>query len=124
VIYLDTHVVVWLFAGRKDLLSETAVQLINENDLYVSPMVILEIHLLKEIGRLTVAGDEVSNDLSQRIGLRICDAPFLQIAQAASTQVWTRDPFDRVIVGQATVRDKPLLTKDQTIRDHFQAAVW
>ena len=33
--------VVWLFAGRKDLLSETAAQLINDKDLYVSPMVIL-----------------------------------------------------------------------------------
>ena len=123
-IYLDTHVVVWLFAGRKDLLSETAVQLINDNDLYVSPMVILEIHLLKEIGRLSVAGDEVTEDLSQRIGLRICDVPFPQIVQAAGTQVWTRDPFDRVIVGHATVRDKPLLTKDQTMHDHFRAAIW
>jgi PIN domain nuclease of toxin-antitoxin system len=105
-------------------LSETAAQLINDKDLYVSPMVILEIHRLKEIGRLNVAGDKVSQDLSQRIGLRICDIPFPQIIQAAGTQIWTRDPFDRVIVGQATVRDKPLLTKDQTIRDHFPEAVW
>jgi PIN domain nuclease of toxin-antitoxin system len=37
---------------------------------------------------------------------------------------WTRDPFDRLIVAQAAVRDAPLLTKDRAIRRRYRAAVW
>ncbi|MCB8766407.1 hypothetical protein [Planktothrix agardhii] len=38
-IYLDTHVVVWLYAGLTDKLSNLAKSLINTHDLYISPMV-------------------------------------------------------------------------------------
>ena len=42
-VYLDTHVVTWLYAGRVDLLSEPASRLINEATVVVSPMVALEL---------------------------------------------------------------------------------
>ncbi|HLK10954.1 MAG TPA: hypothetical protein VKW76_06200 [Candidatus Binatia bacterium] len=41
-IYLDTHVVAWLYAGRVDLLSARAIQLVNDEDLRISPAVVLE----------------------------------------------------------------------------------
>jgi PIN domain nuclease of toxin-antitoxin system len=39
-------------------------------------------------------------------------------------QSWTRDPFDRIIVSQAALRNAPLVTRDQVIRDHYSQAVW
>ena len=38
-IYLDTHVVVWLYAGRTDLFPPLAKSQIDGNDLLISPLV-------------------------------------------------------------------------------------
>ena len=37
---------------------------------------------------------------------------------------WTRDPFDRMIVAQAALREAPLLTKDRVLHEHYDRAVW
>jgi PIN domain nuclease of toxin-antitoxin system len=51
-IYLDTHVVVWLYAGDAAVFSPGAKQAINSSPLSVSPVVRLELTYLYEIGRL------------------------------------------------------------------------
>ena len=37
---------------------------------------------------------------------------------------WTRDPFDRIIVAQAKIRNSALVTRDREIRLHYSKAVW
>ena len=123
-IYLDTHVVGWLYAGRTKLLSKRVVRLLERSDLLVSPMVVLELYFLFETGRSSVSGEVVFQDLQQRIGLKVCDAAFPQVALAAAAQSWTHDPFDRVIVGQAALRDRLLVTKDETLHAHYRRAFW
>jgi len=124
VIHLDTHVVVWLFLGRLDLLSEKARAAIDGNDVCISPMVRLETCYLAEIGRLTVAGDTVIDELKRAIGLQISSASFAETVDRALEQTWTRDPFDRLIAAQALVENAPLLTRDRSIRDHCELAIW
>jgi PIN domain nuclease of toxin-antitoxin system len=124
VIYLDTHVVAWLFAGRLDLLSARARQLLEDGSLLISPMVELELEYLFEIGRTTLPGRDVVESLRGEIGLGVCDLPFRRVVSAALGQSWTRDPFDRVVTAHATLRQAPLLTQDRVIRQHYPRAVW
>lgn len=124
VIYLDTHVVVWLYAGLASRLSRRGRELLNRSDLAISPMVVLELQYLYETGRTTEPGNTVIQDLSHRIGLRIGEESFQQIVALASQQIWTRDPFDRLIVGQAAPSQMTLVTKDRTIRAHYSGAFW
>lgn len=124
-IYLDTHVVAWLYAGETDGLTANAAKRINlEDDLRISPAVILELQYLKEIGRLTAGGNAVVRSLGAQVGLQVCDLPFDAVVESALDQHWTRDPFDRLIVAQAAVARAPLLTKDRSIRRHYRQAVW
>jgi PIN domain nuclease of toxin-antitoxin system len=123
-IYLDTHVVAWLYAGQSDLLSPKAAKLIEAEDLRISPMVILELEYLHETGRLTVGGNSVTQSLATQLGLQVCDLPFPAVIESALDQHWTRDPFDRVIVGHAALAASVLLTKDQSIRRHYRQARW
>lgn len=123
-IYLDTHVVVWLYAGDAARLSEPARDLINDNDIALSPIVRMELQYLYEIQRITVTAEEIVSDLSERIGLKICDKPFNVIISGAFGFSWTRDPFDRIIVSHASVNNNILVTKDQTILDHYENARW
>lgn len=123
-IYLDTHVLVWLYAGKKELFPPDIRTLLELNDLLISPFVTLELQYLFEIGRTSKPATELIRDLSWRMGIKVCDLSFPQIVEASLLQSWTRDPFDRIIVGHAQAASKPLLTKDKTILKHFPGAIW
>ena len=123
-IYLDTHVVVWLYGGITERLSQRAKTLINEHDLLISPMVSLELQYLYEIGRITDDSATIMADLAQRVGLRVCNKSFEMIVTRARALSWTRDPFDRIIVAQAELNNNLLLSKDQSIRKNYLHAIW
>lgn len=123
-IYLDTHVVVWLYAGDIDRFPPGVRRLIESSELYVSPAVILELQFLKEIKRLTVESILIIETLSASIGVKVCEHSFVDIIRSSLSQVWTRDPFDRMIVGNAALNDTTLITKDSLIRDNYEHAYW
>ena len=123
-IYLDTHVVVWLYSGRLDALSLRAKASLEQEDLLISPIVLLEMQYLKEIGRIAVPAPDIVQALTRDIGLQVCTLSFPDVVSAALEEDWVRDPFDRLIVGQAKAGNAGLITRDETIRKHFPSAVW
>ncbi len=123
-IYLDTHVVVWLYAGLVDKFSPAIKELINDNALCISPMVRLELQYLHEIQRIAVEADTIVADLSNRIGLNVCEKTFSAVVGQAMTISWTRDPFDRLIVAHAGLNGDVLISKDQRILDNYLHARW
>lgn len=124
VIHLDTNVVIWLYSGYLDQLSDTAKETIEAHALTISPMVVLELNYLNEVGRLKEGAQIVINDLHDRIGLSVDSTPFALVVDVAAQMKWTRDPFDRLITAQAAVYQNILLTKDDAIRDHYAKALW
>lgn len=123
-IYLDTHAVVFVYEGDLGRLSGDALRAIEEeDDLRISPMVLLELELLHEIKRIRTAPRRLMESLANDIGLKICDAPFAAVANKASEERWTRDPFDRLIVAQARLAAAALITRDREIRTHYSAAI-
>jgi PIN domain nuclease of toxin-antitoxin system len=123
-IYADTHVVAWLYAGRADLIPPRARALLEDNSMLVSPMVALELEYLFETGRTAEPARRVLHTLGREIGLQVCDLPFPDVVEVAARQSWTRDPFDRIIVAQAALRRAPLVTRDAAIRAHYTRALW
>ena len=123
-IYLDTHIVVWLYAGLVEKFSQSIKRLMNENELYISPMVRLELQYLYEIQRITANAHTIVTDLSDRIGIRVCDKDFNAIVNQALRYTWTRDPFDRLITANAALNDNVLISKDQNILGNYPHARW
>lgn len=123
-IYLDTHVVVWAYAGETGRFPARVCEEIERNDLLISPLVLLELQYLKEIGRLTVDPGLIFESLASSIGLKICDLSLMRVVSEAMTQTWTRDPFDRMIVAGAKARDAALISKDQHILANYGKAFW
>ena len=123
-IYLDTHIVVWLYAGLVPRFSQSIKVLINENEVNISPIVRLELQFLFDIQKVTIDANTIVADLSNRMGLRICDKDFNAIISQAMTLSWTRDPFDRVIVANAGLNDNILISKDQNILANYAHARW
>jgi len=104
-IYLDTHVLVWLYEGRIEKISDRAKLLIEENDLLTSPINILELQYLHEIKRINVGAQEIITDLEVRLGLKLDDNAFIHIVEQSFSISWTSDPFDRLLVASAQLRN-------------------
>lgn len=123
-IYLDTHVVVWLYERSVRKLSQKARKAVEEGDLLISPAVLLELEILFELGRLRCGAGEISSRLKSEIALQVCDHPFLEVVQHALKVHWTRDPCDRLIVAHALAGGGRLVTGDDHINKHLSCAVW
>lgn len=123
-IHLDTHVVLWLYAGQVERLPAGVQEGLRCGPLAVSPMVVLELQYLHETGRIAEPAAVVMGDLRARAGLRVAATPFERVAEVALGLTWTRDPFDRLIAAQAQAEDATLFTADRTLRQHLPHAVW
>jgi PIN domain nuclease of toxin-antitoxin system len=123
-VYVDTHVLVWIAKGEDHHLSSSARESIENDDLVVSPAVMLELELLHEIGRLRASAEKTFSFLESEIGLSVCIMPFHEVVTHALKEKWTRDPFDRLIVANAKAAGAPLVTKDERIRKHYRRAIW
>lgn len=123
-IYLDTHVVLWLYEGLLDQLPLLSKRYIEENEIFISPIVELELQYLFEIQRIKRESKVIVAELVNAIALKICADPFQKIVQAALPMQWTRDPFDRLIVAAAKNKNAVLITKDQHIKENYDRATW
>ena len=110
-ILLDTNALIWLLTGSgraRPLEGQTA-------SLRISPISLLEIRFLQEVGRLTVGSgyglEEIEVDSRWRL-----DSPSSRLLFAAAFDLdWTRDPFDRLLVAHARYRGWRLATGDRSL---------
>lgn len=123
-IFLDTHAVIWLYSGELDLFSKLALQLINENRICISPIVKLEIQFLSEIGRVKQKPDTILDALIDELGLVFSKNNFERVVNQAIQFDFTRDPFDRIIVADASINNSTLVSKDDIIKKYYKNTLW
>ena len=123
--YLDTQVVVWLAEGRLDRITNKALDAVNEHDLLISPVVLIELNYLLQIGRILRSPLDIAKQLRTQLDVQICQLTLADVAETALFETWTRDPFDLLIVANAKAGGyAPLLTSDEKIRANYPRAVW
>jgi len=123
-VYCDTHIVVGLYANELPSFPRPAIRLLEQSQSLISPIVSLELEYLYEIGKIKTDAEKMCNELEKTIGLKICDKDFKEVVHESLRQSWTRDPFDRIIVAQASLTKASLITKDEFIHRHYKHAVW
>lgn len=122
---MDTHVVVWLCEANLAKLSPAALDAINENDLLISPTVLIELNFLLQIKRIIRNPLDLAKQLRTQLGVQVCDHSFPDLAETALFESWTRDPFDLLIVAHAKANNySMLITQDEKIRQNYPKAVW
>lgn len=123
--YLDTHVVVFLHAGDVSRISGKAQNQIENTDPLISPMVLLELEMLYDKGTIKYPSSQILADLTQQIGLSVCQLPFAHTVRSATTIKWTREPGDLLIVANAMANNyAPLITKNERIWGGYSNAIW
>lgn len=122
--HVDTHVLVWLYAGDAERFPKLAREQIESTQIVASPMVVLELQYLHEIKRIAEPAARIVQDLAVRVGLKIDDISLRDLIAEAEPLAFTRDPFDRLIVAHAAVRQAPLLTADKALQKNYARALW
>lgn len=124
---LDTHALLWwLFDDPR--LSASARQAIAEpqNEILVSAASAWEIATKHRLGKLPEAGD-----VPQRLPMYVRQARFTELrisirhAQVAGALPGPhRDPFDRMLIAQATLLTIPVVTIDPVFRNYGATVLW
>lgn len=101
-----------------------ARELIETGDPCVSPMVLLELAFLHEVGRARDPAKTMLAALRRDVGVQMAKISLDELVEVSLDLSWTRDPFDRLLAAHAITAGAPLLTADRTIRENLPQAVW
>ena len=115
---LDTHVLLWWLDDPTTLLSEQALTAIRDpdNKITVSVVSAWEIAIKKALNKL-----EAPEDLKEMIvdsGFELMPVDYEHAWQVKDMPLHHRDPFDRLLVSQATVKNLTLVTRDPKLKPY------
>lgn len=120
-ILLDTHAFLWLLAGDGRLPIRTRRTISDAGDVALSAASVWEAEMKRAAGRLDAPP---VRDAALRAGFRLLDVTAEHATHAASLPVHHRDPFDRMLVAQAQLDARVLVSKDEKIRLYGVAVAW
>ncbi len=117
---LDTQIVLWALTGSARL-GARAHDLITDpgNEIYVSTASIWEIAIKHVLGRgqMPVGGDRAA-ELCAAAGYRELPVAWRHAVVVESLPPLHADPFDRILVAQATAEPMRLLSRDATVASY------
>ncbi len=113
---LDTHVVLWQLSGERTLAAPAQEAIAAADDLLFSVVSFAEIGIKAAVGKLAIEGD-----LAARIadsGVRTLGLSPAHGLAVSHLPVHHRDPFDRLIIAQATTERLAVVTADARFQDY------
>jgi len=118
---LDTHFILWT------VLSATRLREFPWLEDYlpwgVSPVSLLELQFLAEVGRLELDAAGFVDTLLTDGRFIVDEVPLMALTRHALALTWTRDPFDRLLSAHSTARRVPLVTLDRGLLEHHRDVV-
>jgi PIN domain nuclease of toxin-antitoxin system len=120
---LDTHAALWWLAGDDRFGEATSDRLIDQaNQVLLSAAVVWEVAIKRSLGKLEAPDGFASTLLDA--GLQPLPVS-LDHASAIEQLPWHhRDPFDRMLVAQASIEGAALVSHDAALRPYGVPLVW
>ena len=114
-ILIDTHIFLWL-AGDLKKIDAKHMRYIEDtsNSIYLSSLSIAEIMIKKSIGNLHFNGDVLI--LLDEMGIDVLEFDANSALMLGSLDFHHRDPFDRMIISQAIVKNYKLISVDKKFK--------
>lgn len=113
---LDTHFLIWITLGSPRLVGFPWIH--GYAPWTVSPVSLLEIQFLAEVGRIEASGRAFEERISRDRRFLIDEVPLAALIRHSFGLSWTRDPFDRLLAAHSAARRLPLCTADRTLLRH------
>lgn len=114
---LDTHIYLWWLTDSSELPTRGRELIAKADAIFVSTVSIWEAGIKWQAGKLPIAPEALAD------GIERCKFIELPVSASHSVQVARlpllhRDPFDRMLVAQATAEPMHLLTSDRALRSY------
>ena len=115
-VLLDTHLLLWALS-RPSKLSPAVRKKIIASEVYVSAASIWEISIKSAVGKLAANLIEILAGI-EPAGFTLLPILGEHAAKVAELPLLHKDPFDRMLVAQASVEPMLLLTNDAALRGY------
>ena len=120
---LDTHAAIWWLREDADFGERALDELAEEaNEVLLSAVVVWEVAVKRGLGKL-----EVPQDFVQTIKDHDVQGLPVTLAHAAAVERLPphhRDPFDRMLVAQATLEGAAIVSRDEKLRPYGVELIW
>jgi PIN domain nuclease of toxin-antitoxin system len=120
---LDTHAALWWLSGDARFGEQAAHHLTDEkNQVLLSAAVVWEVAIKRSMGRL-----DAPEDLAPALLDAGVQALAVTVDHAAAVEhlPWHhRDPFDRMLVAQASIEGAAIVSRDASLRPYGVALIW
>ncbi len=125
---LDTHALIWFLDGNTELSAKarTTIEDVN-NAISVSIASLWEIAIKVSIGKLELTQFPSTSDIfpiliKNRITIIGIAQEVMPIIE--KLPLHHRDPFDRLIIAQASLGDTTIITRDEKFKDYEIKLLW
>lgn len=108
---LDTHVVLWWLTDDDALDPAIKSRLDVDSEIFVSAATVWEVGVKQALGKLTGEGS-----LAEQVrdsGFSVLPISADHAIAASGLPLHHRDPFDRILIGQALVEGLTVMTRDR-----------
>lgn len=120
---LDTHAALWWLAGDERIGEEAAAQLLDDtNQVLLSAAVVWEVAIKRSLGKLEAPDDFATILLGA--GVHPLAVSVEHAARVERLPWHHRDPFDRLLVAQATIERATLVSRDDRLHAYGVPLVW
>ena len=115
-VLLDTHLLLWALSQPSKLSPSTRKQILAA-EVYVSAASIWEVSIKSALGKLAAKASDVLAEI-EPAGFTLLPISGEHAAKVAELPMPHKDPFDRMLVAQASVEPMLLLTNDEALRGY------
>ena len=121
---LDTNVAVWLLIGDRERVSGHAVQALEDgaNEVALSAVSVWEIAIKRSVGKVTLPQGWAQ--ALRRLGFDPMPVTAMHAAAVEDLPWHHRDPFDRLLVAQASIEQCALVTADRRLAGYPIETLW
>jgi PIN domain nuclease of toxin-antitoxin system len=125
---LDTHAVLWWLADDDRLSTGAREAIATAEEPLIGAGTLLEVAIKASLGKLQVDGDWAEEALADGFSLLPILPPHANALRAlpylSVNGSVIRDPFDRLLIAQASVERVPVISRDAAVRSHGVPIVW
>jgi PIN domain nuclease of toxin-antitoxin system len=120
---LDTHSALWWLSGDERFGADAARHLSDvTNQVLLSAAVVWEVAIKRSLGKLQAPADFARTLLGAGVQALAVN---LDHAAAVEHLPWHhRDPFDRILIAQASIEGASIISRDDALRPYGVALVW
>ena len=124
-VLLDTHTLIW-YMFDSSRLSEMAVKRISDEEkVYYSMVSLWEIAIKQSIGKIDIDCSMVElAEKCEEAGLTVLNIRSEHVECIKNLPNHHNDPFDRILIAQATIEGLDFITKDANISLYDINVIW